>query len=187
MKRNSSMAQPNLPSSQQGMVLIVGLVMVLLMSVIGLAAIRGAGLQEAMAGNMNDKNIAFQAAESGLRVCEVKLSPANKTVPPPKSIAGAGSTLDLNQTPANSVLNSDFWIPLAFNTALNLPDITDPICLIEELNANVDSAAAATGGAVGVHGLQALGVPLPYRVSALGTGPSTNPAVTQSTYNRRFN
>lgn len=55
---------------QDGVVLIVGLIMVLLMTVVGLAAIRGTGLQELMAGNMRDRNIAFQSAEAALSAGE---------------------------------------------------------------------------------------------------------------------
>lgn len=55
---------------QGGAVLIVGLIMVLLMTIVGLAAIRGSGLQEIMAGNVRDRNVAFQAAEGGLSAAE---------------------------------------------------------------------------------------------------------------------
>lgn len=58
------------PHSQQGAVLLVGLIMVLLMTIVGMAAIRGSGLQETMAGNMRDRNIAFQSAEAALSAGE---------------------------------------------------------------------------------------------------------------------
>lgn len=56
--------------SQKGITLIVGLIMVLLISIIGLAAIRGSGLQEQMAGNMRDLHLAFEAAEAALTTGE---------------------------------------------------------------------------------------------------------------------
>lgn len=52
---------------QTGAVLIVGLVLLLILTVIGLASIRGSDLQERMAGNMRDRNTAFQSAEAALR------------------------------------------------------------------------------------------------------------------------
>lgn len=55
---------------QRGAVLLMGLIMVLLMTIVGLAAIRGSGLQEIMAGNMRDRNVAFQASEAGLGAAE---------------------------------------------------------------------------------------------------------------------
>ena len=63
------------PKAQRGVVLIVGLIMVLLISLVALAAIRGSGLQELMAGNVRDRNLAFQAAEAGLREAEARFAP----------------------------------------------------------------------------------------------------------------
>lgn len=56
--------------SQQGMVLLVTLIMIGIMSIIAVSAIRGSSMQEAMAGNLHDRNMAFQAAEAGLRYAE---------------------------------------------------------------------------------------------------------------------
>jgi type IV pilus assembly protein PilX len=68
----------NLPvvnrSLQQGMVLLVTLIMIGLMSIVAVSAIRGSSMQEAMAGNLHDRNLAFQAAEAGLRIAEEEVS-----------------------------------------------------------------------------------------------------------------
>lgn len=58
------------PSAQQGVVLIVGLVMLLLMTLIGTTGMQSTSLEEKMAGNMRDRNLAFQAAESALAAGE---------------------------------------------------------------------------------------------------------------------
>lgn len=58
---------------QQGVTLIVALVLVALMSIVAVSAIRGSNLQEAMAGNMRDRNIAFQSAEAALNLAEDSL------------------------------------------------------------------------------------------------------------------
>lgn len=55
---------------QQGAVLIIGLIMLLLMTIVGLSAVRGSNLQELMVGNLRDRHLAFQAAEAGLRIGE---------------------------------------------------------------------------------------------------------------------
>ncbi|HED34905.1 MAG TPA: hypothetical protein ENJ08_11970 [Gammaproteobacteria bacterium] len=54
-------------TKQQGAVLVVGLIMLLVMTIIGLSAMRSTILEEKMAGNFRDSNIAFQAAEAALR------------------------------------------------------------------------------------------------------------------------
>lgn len=62
---------------QRGMVLLVALVMVVLMSLIAVASIKGSNLQEAMSGGMRDRNMAFQAAESALRKAEKTVATTN--------------------------------------------------------------------------------------------------------------
>ncbi|EWC40216.1 pilus assembly protein PilX [Pseudomonas stutzeri] len=66
-------------SSQRGAVLLVSLIMLLLLTILGAAAMRDTNLQERMAGNMRDQNLAFQAAEAALRFAEqeVKTDYAN--------------------------------------------------------------------------------------------------------------
>ena len=51
---------------QQGAVLVVSLIMLLIMTLIGLSSMRTTILEEKMAGNYRDRNIAFQAAEAAL-------------------------------------------------------------------------------------------------------------------------
>lgn len=58
---------------QSGAVLAIGLVMLLLLTLIGLTGTRVTGLEERMAGNNRDRNLAFQAAESALRAGEAYL------------------------------------------------------------------------------------------------------------------
>lgn len=52
---------------QSGAVLIISLIMLLLLTLIGTTAMQTSSLEEKMAGNMRDRDIAFQAAESALR------------------------------------------------------------------------------------------------------------------------
>jgi type IV pilus assembly protein PilX len=55
---------------QSGVVLLVALIILLLLTIIMITAMRMSSLEERMAGNMRNKNIAFQAAESALREAE---------------------------------------------------------------------------------------------------------------------
>lgn len=61
-------------SRERGAVLIVALVMLLLLTVIGLSSMRGTSLQENMAGNMRDSNLALQASEAALRKGEEEVT-----------------------------------------------------------------------------------------------------------------
>jgi type IV pilus assembly protein PilX len=57
----------NMVARQRGAVLIMALLLLVVMTLLGLSAMRGAVMEERMAGNAHDHNMAFQAAESGLR------------------------------------------------------------------------------------------------------------------------
>jgi len=61
---------PGINGRQSGFALIVGLVVLVLLTLIMLMALRMASLEERMAGNLRNQNIAFQAAESALREAE---------------------------------------------------------------------------------------------------------------------
>lgn len=55
------------PRRQAGAILVVSLILLLIMTLIGVFAMRGTIMEERMAGNMRDRSLAFQAAEGGLR------------------------------------------------------------------------------------------------------------------------
>lgn len=55
---------------QRGATLLVAMVMLIVMTLLGLASIRGTSMQERMGANLYDRSIAFQAVESALREAE---------------------------------------------------------------------------------------------------------------------
>ncbi len=55
---------------QQGAALVIGLIILVVLTLIGVQAMRTNIVQERMAGNMRERNVAFQAAEAALRVGE---------------------------------------------------------------------------------------------------------------------
>ncbi|NMG63686.1 hypothetical protein GPA19_01800 [Azoarcus indigens] len=60
-------------SEQHGVALVVALILLLLVTMIGLAGMRGTTLQERMTSNLYDRELAFQAAESALRAAEAAI------------------------------------------------------------------------------------------------------------------
>jgi type IV pilus assembly protein PilX len=56
-----------------GVVLVISLIFLVLLTLIGITGMQLSGLQEKMASNMSDKNIAFQAAEDALKTAENKV------------------------------------------------------------------------------------------------------------------
>jgi len=55
---------------QRGVALLTGLIFLVILTLLGIAAARMAGLEERMSGNMRDRSIAMQAAEMALRDAE---------------------------------------------------------------------------------------------------------------------
>jgi len=60
----------NKPSRQNGVTLVISLILLLVMTLLGMAAIRLINSEERMAANTYDRSIAFQATESTLKSIE---------------------------------------------------------------------------------------------------------------------
>lgn len=73
MIRISTVTRTRQVKRQRGAVLAVGLVILLVITLLGLAGIQGTSLEERMAGNSLDRQRAFQAAEAALLVGEAYL------------------------------------------------------------------------------------------------------------------
>lgn len=55
---------------QHGVTLVVVLVLLLILSILGVAILRSTSMQERMSANMRDRSLAFQGAESALRYAQ---------------------------------------------------------------------------------------------------------------------
>jgi type IV pilus assembly protein PilX len=76
---------PNRRSAQSGVVLFVALILLLILSLIGVTAARLQTVEERMARNENNHQLAEQAAEAALR--------------PPRAVCSAASTRISQPTP----------------------------------------------------------------------------------------
>lgn len=182
MRANSNFKSINRSLGQQrGMTLIVGLIMVLLMTLVGMAAIRGSSMQELMAGNMRDRNLAFQAAEAGLRRGENQLT--NATLP-----AFDGTTVGLYEAMDGSS-STGFWDTYSWDsasatTSMGLEYVkTQPRYVIEEVTSS--STLSADGGAIDFSSTLKTEDTVFYRVTSRGEGGTDGAVVIlQSTYKR---
>lgn len=172
---------------QRGAVLIVGLIMLLLLTMVGLASIRGSDLQERMAGNMRDKNLAFQSAEGALRIAEDALNTANSL----PSFKGAivGYWPDLT-APGAITTNPVTWTATDWNaksiqlTAGKLPGLVEqPRYIIEQVLVN--AAAANKGGGIDIESLEKMSNAEYYRITARGLGGTADAeSILQTTFIR---
>jgi type IV pilus assembly protein PilX len=158
---------------ERGAALIVALMMLMVMTVLGVTAARTTNLQERMAGNLRDTNLAFQSAERGLREGETFLRGA--TLPP---FTGAGGLLTMQDEAGQaSFWRAYDWVANG-RTATGMTGVARaPLYVIEELPALPDAGGSERFGALPDVGF--------YRITAQAQGGSAD-AVTilQSTYRR---
>ena len=65
---------PQIARRQRGFSLVVVLVLLIVMSVLGIAVLRSSAMQERMSGSMRDRSLAFQAAEAALVFAQDQLA-----------------------------------------------------------------------------------------------------------------
>jgi type IV pilus assembly protein PilX len=163
---------------QCGSVLAIALIFLLLMTLLGVTAMRTTTMQERMAGNVRDRNLAFQAAEVALREGE-RFIVAN----PAATYSNADG---LYQPPGAGEHNHwDVIDWLADGTSRvtsdSLDDVTrQPRYIIEEM------AAGSTEIPASVEADEPLTETRAYRVTAMGWGGNTNTQVMlQSRFRRQ--
>lgn len=161
---------------QQGAVLVVGLIMVLLMSIIAMASIRGSGLQEAMAGNMRQRMNAFEAADSAMSNAEFVVRQT--------TFICDSSTKCLRDplAPSASPFYNDYAATLLIGQLTNLGlgnIVAQPVYVIERLS----PYQTKDGGALDDSTAGYLSKRLPYRITATGEGGTIEAqALVQSSY-----
>lgn len=104
---------PHPAAQQRGVALVIVLILLLVMTLLGLASMRGTLLEERMSGNLFDRSLAFQAAEAALRQGEALA--VTKPVFPTAGCDAAG--LCAQPAPAAGLL--DRWLDPVFNGWVN--------------------------------------------------------------------
>jgi type IV pilus assembly protein PilX len=87
---------------QSGISLVVVLILLLIMTLLGLAVLRGTLLEERMSANLLDRSLSFQAAEAALREGEA-LAALQTAVP----VAGSGCVNGVCESPTATA--TDRW------------------------------------------------------------------------------
>lgn len=136
---------------QRGSVLIISLVLLIVLTMLGLSAMQNTSLEEHMVGNMRSENVAFQAAESGLRVGEAWLA-SRPAKPIPNSTGSNGVwLLDTPDPDASNTLpwwrerDAAWWASTATSISDDLPytatdNLTEkPAYIIEERGVVTDT------------------------------------------------
>jgi len=77
-----------MPRKQHGAVFVTAMVLLIILTLLGITAMKMANLEELMSGNMRDRNLALQAAEMGLRYAEQHIRDNDSATNTPNSIDG---------------------------------------------------------------------------------------------------
>lgn len=165
-----------LPQQQRGAVLIVGLIMLLVMTLLSVSSLSGSSLEERMASNYRDRQVAFQAAEVALRQGE-RLTASN-------TVKTAYSTACTNGLCLGDLwdglvypeywTDSTVWSTPAKHITYAVTGITTPAKIIIEYMGKKASDPSMGGQVTD---------PTIFRITALGYGQSSNSQVMlQSTF-----
>ena len=176
MKKQSQFFSSSLPGRQTGAVMAVSLIILLMLTLIGITGMRSTLMQERMAGNDRDRNLAFELAESGLRDGELYLaSPTIGTFSTVTNANGRYIARTDGTTWWSGSQESTTWASDGSGSASgSLPGVS---YIIEELQ-----TIAGTNGSLraGVPGINTY-----YRVTARGVSGNSNAVVIlQSIYKR---
>jgi type IV pilus assembly protein PilX len=168
---------------QSGTALIVALTILLVLTVLGVSAMRTTSLQDKMAGNARDSQVAFEAAEFALRQAEQAL--ANDTVVEADFANDGGTGAYFSY----KGLNPEAWTVEANWTTKAVPANTYtgnvskfPVYMIQKVDANINvEDLPVLGGGYGSDRYAGL---LIYQITARGFGISPNSRVMLQSYYR---
>jgi len=126
---------------QRGATLLISLVLLLVLTILALAAGRSATLQQRMAGNLQQQNLAFQAAENGIQAAILQLQDESNR-------PQLGTTKYLFST-------NDTSLPSSWTDNCSAVSNSHYFCAEVE---QVDCAAATGGGSGSGSGASSIGV-----------------------------
>ncbi|MFK8027721.1 MAG: PilX N-terminal domain-containing pilus assembly protein [Gammaproteobacteria bacterium] len=171
----------NLKYNQNGVALVICLILLTVSTLLGLASVNSTILEEKMAGNIRSKHLSFQSTEAALRDAEEYMDTS----------VGLSSIFDgtNGQYPHSQPGDSDFPIWEGDNVAssswrnastVNINGtITTPQFIIEDLGQTTIPGCLPEPG-------KPLNCTLNYyRITARGVGLSNNPTLIQATYSKR--
>jgi type IV pilus assembly protein PilX len=183
---------------QQGIVLIISMIMLLMMTLLGVTAMKTSLMEEKMAGNTRDATLAFHAAETALRDTEVWLT--NQGAQPQATGNNSNRVWTKNsmdpysanavswwqEIDGNNKINQTWWqthafeyvAPMVNGVIPSLANVSSPPrSIIEEKQTVMDTEGMAEASTARIY----------YQVTARGTGGSDQArSLVQSTVVRRY-
>lgn len=159
---------------QRGITLIVALIFLAMLALLGATAARNSVLEERMAGNTRDRDLAFQAAEAALKDAELNINVLRTQMGSPGLVDASSCTVPSNPPCYLSHGNdAAYWTNTFVWNAANSRNPTQMLNQVAEQPRYV--IEKMPNAAAGVE---------TYRATARGVGTSVNAvAITQSVFN----
>ena len=119
--------------NQKGFVLPVGMILLGVMTILGIGAMRDSAMQERMSQNYIDREVSFQAAESALRLAEIKtLRNSYETISASNDFVNASEFPQLAHDYSNLAFEDDPTFGNELPT-VSTASVSVPRVIIEEL------------------------------------------------------
>lgn len=170
-------------SRQSGAALVVSLIFLLVVTLIAVSSTRDTLLEEKMAGNARDRNVAFQAAESGIREAEIFI----------ESIVSLGNFSSSGGLYGRTTYEPDFLDPSIWSDSSKYIVADDAYGAYQAPQYFVKHVTTVTGteGAMNLSGYgdnKGSGDVTVFRITARGTGagPDSAEVILRSQYGRIF-
>ena len=168
---------------QEGAVFIVSLVILLVVTMLAISSMQSTALEERMAGNTNDRNLAFQSTESALREAEVFI----------ESVTSLGNFDGAGGLYGRTDAEPSFYTPATWNTSGNHVVAGTDFGSHEAPRYYIKNFTTVTGteGALNMSGYgdnKGTGDVTVFRVTARGIGAGADSAevILRSQYGRIF-
>jgi len=163
------------PRAERGVALITGLIFMVVLTLISMAALRTTLLEEKMSGNARDIDLAFQAAEAALRGGETVLNGASLP-----TFAATGAYLTASSTRSNTsywILTHNWTTDSVALSSVPTGAYSAPSFVIEQMPSGVAGGFSLKSGPITEAGM--------YRITSRGTGGNPNTHIyLQETYRR---
>jgi len=163
-----------LNAKQAGIALTVALILLVLVTLIGIAAVSGTTMQQRMTANFYDREIAFQAAEAALRTGAASLSTSGIGI---RNCGAGGIICVVNPFKATNLDPSHIHTVTSAQFAIGANAASQPQYVIENLGAwpNPDSNTgfdqSANAAQYGAQGLSQTSIY--YRITARSGDPAS--------------
>lgn len=156
----------NSNKNQSGAVLVISLIMLMLLTLIGISGTQNSALEEKMASNQRDKDLAFQAAESALSAAEASIDTLGPTFSDFSDAGTGGFYTEASTIPTpQAILTDAFWnnSPVGVSSVSTLGnDLATPNYIIQQVTIPAPPGGLASQG---------------YRITVRATGRSSDTVV----------